>query len=143
MKRKRPQESIIDPFRPGSIVWVDLGSSYGHWPGTIRDEAQISTLKDENVNSSNIEMHETEFESQKGRKLDTFKRAKWFVKFFDDDPFETYPVPNLSQLKPYLCPEKFDLIRVRMFQLVVRSCTLAWQNVLSSTRLIGLLPARY
>lgn len=92
-------------------MWVDLGSSYGHWPGTIRDEAQIPTLKDENVNSSNIEMHETEFESQQRRKVDTFKRAKWFVKFFDDDPFETYPVPNPSQLKPYLCPEKLDLIR--------------------------------
>ncbi|XP_059098018.1 uncharacterized protein LOC131892246 [Tigriopus californicus] len=130
LKRKRDDElpGPVDPFQPGAIVWVHLGPSYGHWPATMRDESQIPTLKDENINSSNIEMFETEKIVRAGHqeRARTFPAARKFVKFFDDDPFETYPVPDESQLKPYICAEKLNLIRqgIEKFSIERDNCLL-------------------
>ena len=81
------------------IVWVNLGSSYGWWPGQVQDSSKKPVLptdiftegQDDNCAS---ELSDTQH-----------------VKFFDDDKFDWYSVSDPTRIRPYSGKHKMKLIK--------------------------------
>ena len=46
-------------YKPGDIVWADLGSSYGWWPGTVAEKGQFPKSQFQDVKSDHPEKSET------------------------------------------------------------------------------------
>ena len=42
-------------YKPGDIVWADLGSSYGWWPGTVAEKGQFPKSRFQDVKSDHPE----------------------------------------------------------------------------------------
>ena len=89
-------------FKTGDIVWVNLGVSYGWWPG------QYQELQDSAKSKIEVNFCENPNQPKNDCKRQSEKIGN--VRFFDDDQFDLSPIYDLVHVKPYSCDEKTDLI---------------------------------
>lgn len=90
----------MQQFKAGDIVWVNLGFSYGWWPGEF-------SKKSENVKCPSVEFSNERPENLP-EKTGPIPIAQ--VRFFDDDKFDLLNVFDAANLKPYSCEGKETLI---------------------------------
>lgn len=90
-------------MEPGSILWINLGHSYGKWPAIVAEHQQRPVLNKDILNELGEHFHKDKEEVEAGDQL--------FVRFFDDDDFELLPVNELNQIESYSCKNKKKYIR--------------------------------
>ncbi len=120
-------------FSLGSIVWVDLGYSFGRWPGEVVDgkwgkseskdvmrtfaakrEARNTPLKEVTLRNNVIREENVPPVVENSEPGPSSKEnkvaARICVRFFDDDKYDCCRVPP-DRVESYSCPDKKDYIR--------------------------------
>ena len=89
-------------YRVDDIVWVQLGVSYGWWPGQVQDGSNLAQLSQDILQSLGPEFCDDQSPGEPGDVL--------LVRFFDDDSKEWLRIREKKRLKNYSCKDKKKLI---------------------------------
>ncbi len=97
-------------MKTGDIVWVNLGISYGWWPGLFCEKE--ARKGDPVIEVQESKMETTAEPSSKKTATNGNGHAKCFgqVRFFDDDKYDLYNLSSQDQVQPYSCESKKDYI---------------------------------
>jgi hypothetical protein len=95
-------------FKAGDIVWVNLGISYGWWPGEYQEIDSDKKLKLPKVDF----MVNNQFVGQSSQVNRKPLIAQ--IRFFDDDKYDLLNVTDASDIKSYSCSGKKELVLLGM-----------------------------
>ena len=93
--------SLRSKYSPDDMVWVHVSKSYGWWPAqvqNIKEKAGIERTISQELGKDFLEPKSANDEII-------------YVKFFDDDNKEWYPVFDARRIQKYSCKDKLKFIK--------------------------------